>query len=368
MKSRIFFIAIYMIIIVVISCNQGKSKSNLSKIRNIEEQAVSVEGAIVVRGNVESIQKYTAEIVSIERINVAPEIPGKVVNLYVKEGDRVKKGQVLAQLDSEQSRLQYEQAKAGLEVAKASFSEAEKNYKRMKSLYDEDAVSQQQFEQVELAYKSAQAQLKQAEAGFNLSEYYLNKTRITSPINGIVTFRYIDVGEVFNQMTHVNGIFTIESFDTLRAKFSISEQDLDKIREGIKAKIFVPYLQNNDDTLTGIVSYVGKSADIRTKNYPVYIDFYNPKNKVKPGSFGSVEVVIASKDNAIMVPKVAIQENSIIYIVKNKVAKKVEVVTGIEGEKWIEIISGINEGDTVLTKGIFGLPDNTPVKVNIEKN
>ena len=129
---------------------------------------------------------YTTTLEAWTKINITPEVGGKIARIHVLEGDRVAKGQLLAELETESIRLQLRQAQAGVAVADAAYADALRNKDRMDRLIKENAVSEMQREKIQLGYDAASAQLEQAKAGLNLAQHALDVSIMTAPFAGVI--------------------------------------------------------------------------------------------------------------------------------------------------------------------------------------
>ena len=155
---------------------------------------------------------YTGLIEAWKEINITPDVGGKMAAIHVEEGDRVREGQLLAELDTRAIRLQLDQAKAGVAVTEANYKDAKRNRDRMERLSREKAVSEQQYEKIKLAFEAAEAQLQQATAALNLADHQLEVALMKAPFNGVIAAKYIEVGDIINPMMGGPGVMTLVDF------------------------------------------------------------------------------------------------------------------------------------------------------------
>ncbi|OGD12146.1 MAG: hypothetical protein A2Y86_02160, partial [Candidatus Aminicenantes bacterium RBG_13_62_12] len=189
---------------------------------------------------------YTGTIEAWKRINLTPETGGMIDRILVNEGDRVAKGQVLAELDPRAITLQLEQAKAALAVAQANYNNAQTNLIRMERLFKEKAVSDQQYEQVKLGYDSAKAQLEQAQAAVNLAQHSLDVSILKAPFSGVIASKNAEVGDVINPMMggfspgSAGGIVTLVDFSRIKIQVDVSGNDILRVHKGQAVRLRVP--------------------------------------------------------------------------------------------------------------------------------
>lgn len=308
---------------------------------------------------------YTGVLEAWQKINLTPDIGGKVARIYVEEGQRVRKGQLLAELDTKSTVLQLQQAEAGLAVAEANFKNASRNKERMDRLSAEKAVSDQQYEQVKLAYEAAKAQLEQAQAGVNLARHALDVSLLEAPFDGVVASKNAQVGDVINPMmgsfSPTSGVLTIVDFSRIKIIIEVSQSDIVRIKRGQQAFLRVDALGAKD--FQGVVTVVNLAADPQAKKFKVEVTANNPDLTLRPGTFGEVVLEVNTSENAVVVPQKAIIENKYVFIVQGNKARKKEVVLGLKNKDWIEIKEGLNAGEIIIIEGNYGLADGTEIEI-----
>jgi len=268
----------------------------------------------------------------------------KIKNLLVKEGDTVKKGQLLAVMDSTQ-----------LKQAEAQFDMAKKNYDRMKSLKNAGSVDKQTFDQIESAFKTAQS-------GY---QFVKNNTQITAPFDGIVTLRTKQEGESYSAMLPSAygdpALFRIVDLDVLKMNLNISDVDINKVKKGQKAYIFVD--SEPGQAFIGKVSFVSPEADMMSGTFPCEITIENKNHLLKPNQYAVTDIVITASDKAYVIPKDALIAEGIVFVVKNSVASRKNIKIGLSNENEIEVTDGLGDGDLVVINGAIGLPENSNVVI-----
>lgn len=342
------------------SSSQAESSGQKPSLALMPVRVIKVE-----RRSLSEKLSFTGTIEPWQKMNIVPDISGKIARIYVKEGDRVSQGQLLAELDTQSLRLQLRQAEAALAAARANFEDAQKNKERMDRLFLEKAISEQQYEKIKLAYEAAQAQLEQAQAAVNLLRHNLEVSQMKAPFAGVVASKNANEGDVINPMmgsfSASSGVLTLMDFSRVKIVVEVSSNDIAKIQKGQKAEVRVPNLPGR--IYEGEVNLITLTADPATKKFKAEIAVNNPDLSLRPGTFGEVIIEIANRAQTIVVPQKAIIDNRFVFVAEGEQARKKEVVIGLQTSTEAEILSGLNEGDLVIVEGNFGLTDGSPVTI-----
>ncbi|OGD20963.1 MAG: hypothetical protein A2W03_07585 [Candidatus Aminicenantes bacterium RBG_16_63_16] len=311
---------------------------------------------------------YTGTIEARQKINIMPDVGGKIAKIYVNEGDRVAKGQLLAEMDTEAIVLQLKQAEAAQAVAEASYANAKTNLERMDRLSKEKAVSDQQHEQVKLAYDAAAAQLAQAQAGVNLARHALNVSIMKAPFAGVIASKNAEEGDVINpmmgSMSATSGVLTLVDFSRVKIQVEVSGTDIQRIQKGQAALLECPSLPGQ--TFKGTVSVVNLAADPQTKKFGIELAADNPDLALRPGTFGQVVIEVSTHESALVIPQKSVLENKYVMVARDGKAVKAEIVLGLQNTTLVEVTGGLNEGDMVIAEGNFGLEDGAPIEITGE--
>jgi RND family efflux transporter MFP subunit len=310
---------------------------------------------------------YTGTLEALNKINITPETGGKIARIHVEAGDRVAKGQLLAELETESIRLQVKQAEAGVAVSEAGYADALKNKERMDRLIKESAVSEQQREKVQLAFDAAAAQLEQARAALNLARHVLDQSLMKAPFSGVIASKNAEVGDVINPMMGggygggASGVLTLVDYSTIKLAVAVSSEDIGRVRKGQEAVLRVGSLPGRE--FRGVVRVVNLTADPQSKKFGVEVHVPNPDAALRPGTFGDLVFEVQSHENALVVPQTAVLEDSYVFVVEAGKAVRKNVALGIQNTTMVEILSGLAEGETVVVEGNFGLEEGAPVQI-----
>lgn len=303
----------------------------------VKPKPVMVATQTVEASDLEEVVSIKGELQGAEEADIYPAQSGEIKAVYVKEGDKVSKGQLLATLDAGEIANQYAKANQAINEASRKLNDA-------KVLYEAGAIPRNEYMEAEAAYKTAK---------LSLGDYDFSKTRITSPINGVVTRVRATVGSSSASKSG-EAMFTIEDLDNLVLKVKISEFDIGKVNLGQKVTIKAQTLGQMTETGTVIKIYPSgeQREGSQEKIIPVDIKADNVSHKLIAGTSAKAEILIKEAKGVKSVPVEAInvlENESYVFALKNGKAKKIKVDTGIEGIFRTEIISDkLKIGDKII--------------------
>ncbi|HET7219926.1 MAG TPA: efflux RND transporter periplasmic adaptor subunit [Vicinamibacterales bacterium] len=286
------------------------------------DTAPNVQTEAISRGSIVSVVSATGTLEAVETVQVGTQVSGTVQTLAADFNSIVRKGQVLARLDPsviqadiQRNRANVAGAEADVERIRVALADAETKLTRAQELFNRQLVPANELDAARLAkqtneaqVKSALAQVSQARATLAQSEVNLQKTVITSPIDGIVISRAVDVGQTVAASLQAPTLFTIAADLThMQLKASIDESDLGSIQEGQTVTFRVDAYPA--DVFTGVVRQVRLNPVIESNvvTYAAMIAAENPQLKLKPGMTASLTVETARRDNVLRVPSVALR-------------------------------------------------------------
>lgn len=384
-KKLIIVSAVIIVIALIIFFN----------LRSQREKTTKVTVEKVKRHDLTSIVSASGEVKPKKNINVSAQIPGRIIKIGVKEGQRVKEGDFLLKLDSTQyeanadrDRALIQSYRAELVKAKAALKKDESYYQRQKALVIEKLISREQLEASKAQYDISKAQhesilyqIKQAEASLKSTLDNLSKMVYRSPINGIITSLRVEEGEVAMIGTMNNPgtiLMTIADLSIMQVEIDVDETDVINVKMERPAEVRIDAFP--EKTIKGKVTEIGSSALQKTitsqesKDFKVVITLENPPKGLKPGLSASADIITAEKKDVLAVPISALilkekkgkedQEEGI-YVVKENRVKFRPVKKGIMGEMMVEIISGLKEGEEIVIgpySSLRQLKDETLIK------
>lgn len=301
---------------------------------------------------IEKLQRsmdYTATFSAYEEVHFAPASPGRIDKIFVELGNRVVKGQVIAEMDKTQ-----------LKQAKIQLDNATINLGRMQQLKETNSISQQQVDQVQMAYDVAKANV----------DFLEENTTLLSPISGIVTGKYYENGEMFsgapNTQAGKAAIVSLMQIKPLKAIVNVSESNYPQISLGMQARINSDIYP--DKVFAGKVYRIHPTINPGTRTFQVEVVTPNSDEKLRPGMYSSVQLELDNYE-AIAVPSYAVLQqegtnNRYVFINKNGIAKRVNVTIGKRLNEKIEIISdALAIGDDLIVVGQANLMDNFKITV-----
>jgi len=390
-KRLLLFVAIMLIIAAVIFLNLQASR----------EKSIKVTVDKVKKQDITSIISASGEIKPKKNINISALVAGRIVKIGVKEGQEVKAGDFLLQIDPTYFEAQVDRIRANINQYKAELIRAEAQYRRdrsyyerQKQLYDSALISKDQLEGARVQYEVSSAtlqslryQIKQAEASLKSTLDDLKKTTYTSPIDGMVTSLRVEEGEVAIVGTMNNPgtvLLTIADLSIMEVEVEVDETDVVNVRTGQTARVKVDAFP--DQIFKGQVTEIGSSAldkitvgSQESRNFKVVITLEDSGHQLKPGLSASADIIVAEKKDVLAVPIAALvirepakgaekdkaapaaaekaKEEEGVFRIENSRARFQPVKKGIMGGMMVEIVSGLEEGQEIVTGPYSALRD-----------
>jgi RND family efflux transporter MFP subunit len=225
----------------------------------------------------------------------------------------------------------------------------------MLKLKETGTIDQQSFDQVEAGYITAKAAYK----------FMKGNSKVRAPFDGFITEKLKNAGEVYMPMSFSAAgpaILRLVNIDNLKAKVQVSDRDIAKIK--LTRNVIINTESYPDQQFMGRVSFISQEADLMSGTFTVEIKIDNKDRKLKPNQFVRLSIAIEEQKDALVIPKQALLKNSsVVFIVNNNIAERRAVTTGIESENEIQVVSGVSEGEMVITRGNVGLKDSTKVLI-----
>lgn len=314
-----------------------------------KQAAVAVNAVIVETRLSESKLTLSGSIIANEEALLKPEVAGKIVALYVKEGNEVQKGQLLAKLSD--AGLQ-----AQLKKAEAQQALAREREGRLKQLLELKGVSQEEYDVARTALDAASADIDVIRAD-------IDETEIRAPFHGVIGLKSISEG---NYITPNDVIASIQQLDPVKVDFSVPEKYAGKIKPG--DSIFVT-VEGTKKTHVGKIYAFDPKIDAATRSLKVRALCANPNKEIFPGSYGQVTLILKTEHTAV-VPTMAVipdLRGQKVYIVKNGLAQPVKIETGARTDSSMVVTKGLAPGDTLITTGLMAIRPGAPVKIQAVK-
>lgn len=336
-------------------------------------------------GNIESAVLATGRIDAIERVNVGAQVSGQVKSLKVKLGDRVTKGQPIADIDDVLQRNDLRNAEAALNVIKAELRakqallrQAELRFKRQRQMLSEDASSQEDFETAEAMLAttraellSSKARLIQAQIDVDKKKVDLDYTKVVAPMDGIVIAVVTQQGQTVNSSQSSPTIVKLARLDVMTIKAQISEADITRISPGQKARFTIfsepdkhydatlrtvelaPESVMKDDSFASSSPVSGSSISNNSVYYNALLDVPNPENSLRIAMTAQVTLLVDEAKNTLLVPIQAVRKvngnkQQVQVLLSDNILEYREVKTGITNSVDVQILDGLKVGENVV--------------------
>jgi len=369
--KRLLVLTLVMMFLMTLSIMSSCSKDD-SKAKDAEIQ-IPVEVQHVRLGSVTREFYYTGNIVAEQEVKIFSKVPDRILKFEKDEGDYVRRGEVLVRIEATQLEQAVIQAKASLVSAKSQLANLEAEYNRSLRLFEENAISKQQFDAIKTQFEATQALAEQAEAGLKQAETRLNDASIEAPISGIIGVRNFEQGDM---ASGVLPLLTIVQMERVKVEINVSEQDLGQLKPGQCGEIKV--LSYPDDIFQGKIEKIRPVLDPISRMGKVEMIVDNRDYRLKPGMFAEVKICINTLENVIVVPKYAIIEkteleringiettvvNSQVFVENQGLAILKNIKVGYMNGVAAVVDSGLVIGENLVIVGQQSLKDSVAVKV-----
>jgi len=347
--KRVIIIVISVIVlgIIILRLVGNREKVNANKNVSTDLSYVSVDVSPVKRMSLSESLQLVGYLEAYSEINIAAETQGKIISMNAEPGQVKVKGEAIATVDNKLKQL-------AVQTANVSVSKLKKDLERYENLYKGGTVTEQQLNDVQNSYDNAEIQLEQAQK-------QLADATIKSPINGIITKKITEKGDYINTG---NPIATIIDVTRLKVKLKVSETNVYLLKTGDKAIITTDVYQGV--TFEGKISFISPKGD-ETHNYPVEIEIVNnTKHPLKSGTFVNVTINLPSNTEALYIPRESLQgsiNDAKVYVAQDGKAVFRDIVAGSGNNKYIRVISGLKNGEKVITTGQVNLSDGKAIKI-----
>lgn len=380
-------------LISTIACSGRPSTASGAESTTVDQVTVSAVPA--QQRDLTDRLTLTGTIAPYEQVTVYTKTTGYLKYLRVDIGNRVRQGQLLAELEVPEmttamaekkaavlkAEAAVDQAKAAVEQSRAQAEFADVNHQRLKAIRDRDAdvLPQQDVDQARASdgvarakLKSAETQVKVAEAALagakadlETVEALLRYSRIESPLTGVVTQRFVDPGALIQtasaSRTQAAPVVALARLDRLRVLVDVPEPNVTRVHPGTPVTLAVA-----GESVPARVTRVGTVLDPASRTMRTEVDVANPGERLRPGMTVQVSLDAKSTTRAVTVPVATVHSQGTArtaFVVKGGVARLVKVKTGMEAPEWVQILEGIRPGDQVIVAAASELKDGVPVKV-----
>jgi membrane fusion protein, multidrug efflux system len=361
MKKRIIILTIIGLILLLGGLGGIKGlqfQRMIAQARQYAPPPETVTTAVAAAESWESLLTAVGSLEAVRGVMVTAELTGKVVDIAFQPGTMVRAGDLLAKQDTSTEEAQLRAAEASAALAKA-------NYDRMKELLGRKIISQSEYDNSEAQYKQAMAQCDNIRT-------VIAKKNIRAPFAGRLGIRLINLGQVLNEG---QAIVSLQALDPIFANFLLPQQELAKLVPGLTVRVTTDALPGQ--TIEGKITALNPQIDASTRNIRIQATLENSQERLRPGMFVNVAVVLPARDKVLAIPATSVlyaPYSDSVFIVEEKRSEKagqpVKVVRqqfAQLGEKrgdFVSVVSGLKEGETVVSTGVFKLRNGQEVVVD----
>ena len=318
----------------------------------------TVTTAVVRSESWESLMTSVGSLEAVQGVMLTAELSGKVVRIAFEPGTKVKAGDLLLQQDVSSEEAQLRAAEATVALTKLELE-------RSRKLLMKNAVAQAKYDSDDAQYKQAVAQIDGIRAT-------IRKKTIRAPFAGSLGIRLVNLGQILNEG---EPIVSLQTIDPIFVNFSLPQQQLAQVKQGLKVRVTADALPGQ--TIEGEITAISPEVDVATRNIRIQATVANSQERLRPGMFVNVVVVLPSREEVLVIPTTAVlyaPYGDTVFVVHEKETKKgvqpAEVVQqkivqlGEKRGDFVALVSGLNKGETVVSTGVFKLRNDQAVVVD----
>ena len=365
MKLKILknIIPLFLITILCFACaeeSQGEKQTATEESAVEESNGIPVEVLVVTKKIVDQEVPLTGIVEPINSVDIVAEVSGEIKKIEKQLGQYVTVKDTLAFIDDRIPKSNFEQARAQVLSAENNLRIASLNLESDKELLAMGDISKLAYENTVFNYKSAEANLLGAKATLSALEKSYEDTRVTSPINGLIARKHVDVGTMVNDGSP---LFRVVDLSTVKLVVGVPQATIGNVKPGSAAYVNISGINNG--TFEGYVKNVSPQADEATGSFMVEIYVKNTTDaKIRAGMTASVNLIVSAADELLVVPDHSIvtkNGGNYVYLLDNDYAKLTEIELGKKYGKQVEVLEGLSEGDKIVVVGMKNLGVNTKV-------
>lgn len=334
-------------VLAITACGSGDTRSSGQSSRETRETAVPVGIVEAQLGDMAAMVSFNATVESERTVRVYPQIAGLVDRLYAEEGDRVAAGQVLFRLEDDDARLAVRRAEIELDKAR-------RDSIRQADLFSKDLISRNEYEQAVYVANRAGVALEEAKLAYN-------RTRIRTPVAGIVSTRNVELGD---RVTTAVPAYEVVTMTDLVAQVYVPGRHRPNLRAGQPARITSDMIPGY--RIDGRIRRISPVISPQSGTVKVTVELDDPERKLAPGMFANVGLVIESQTDALLAPKEALVYDggqAYVFVVRGERANRVRLELGLSNARQVQVLGGIGRGDSVVVVGHEGLRDGAMIRV-----
>ena len=361
-QSAVRLLAAVASLLVVAGCGSDRSEAAKTPEQNAAPTPLTVQVAKPAWRTVQRTALGQGALFAKESVILSNKMPGYVNKVLVDFGDKVKAGQVLAELEREEQELQVDAAESAVKQAQATYIRARGEYERAQQLFAEQIVPPQRRDAAEADYKVAEAGVHSAEKALAITQKRLRDTRIISPVDGFVQQRFVNPGEY---LAAASKLLEVVIVNPLKLRTPVPERYARLAHIGLPLRIEVDALPG--ESFNGTLTRIAAGVDHATRSLLVEGEIPNPDGKLRPGYFAHITGVMG-EEIALFIPRTGLYRFAgvdRIFVIADDTVSSREVKSGVEQGDLVEIAEGLSEQETVAVSSLDRLADGMTVRTQI---
>jgi len=354
----------FAILLIPAGCSDPSRPEGRAGQSNTLDRSASAHPVELTEVRAEDVIEWIRAVGSIQadqQVELSAEVGGRLAEIAVEVGDLVAKGDLLARLDDERLRIARDLARAEVEMARANLEKSRRDAQRQINLYQGQVTSEFSLEQANLKARIDEGQLKVAQARLAVAQRDLADASITSPVEGEITRRHVEVGELVEAGTP---LFEVAKIDRVKLAVHVSELDIARLQKGQEAEISVD--GHPGVVFRGTVNTISAQADPQTRAFPVEILVVNDQaEKLLPGFVGRARIRGRTFENAISLPEEAVVQSDgrpVVFVATGDTAAARAIETGFVDRGRVLVTKGLEPGDRLIVTGQQSLRDGDRIQ------
>ena len=348
---------------MLVACGGGKAETpgKGGKGEKGDKKPVSVATAKVIQKDMPLTLDGLGTVTAFRTVTVRPQVDGRLMTVHFKEGQTVKKGDLLAQIDQRNFAIQLRQAQAAHARDSAQLRNAGVNLQRYANVGKEKLIAQQQVDDQQSLVQQMEGQVKADLAQIDQAKLLLDYSRIRSPIDGVVGVRMVDPGN-FVRAAEAGGLVIVTQVDPIAVMFTLPQDELPRVQKAMaEGKPTVQALSRDSATVLseGVLEVIDNQINATTATIRLKAIFPNPDRVLWPNQFVKTRLLLGVRKDALVVPAIAVQrgpEGTFVYVVnEERKAKNQAVEIEAMENDWAILRKGLSLGDIVVTEGQYQL-------------
>lgn len=359
-KQRVTFLAA----LILLLCGAAACGSPNARDQKGKNQPVPVKITKAVRADLTTSSNLTGTIAPLQESFFGPKISGRIEHFFVEEGSFVEKGSPLVRLEQTRLALVLHETKASLRESQANLRNLRQKLERQEKLFQTGVVDRQMHDDIKTQVELAEARVRMAESQQQRAEEDLKDSILYAPFSGFVVERRMNIGETYSTAADKGYIFHLVDTSSVEVEIHVFETKKRYLNTGEKVTVTVDAIP--DKSFEGTITVVNPLVDAPSRKFLVKIRVANPSFLLESGMFARVTITEEKSPQALIVPASAVIERDgtpVVFIAANGAAVERQVKTGLVTREAVEVLAGVQDGESIITDGLYALKNGTPVVV-----